>query len=737
MCNNLTSIVVESGNAQYDSRNNCNAIIETKTNELIQGCVSTVIPNSITSIGDNAFNGCTRLSSIVIPESVTSIDSGAFQDCIGLTSISLPKNITTIESGTFYGCTSLTSIKLPQDVIAIESSAFGECSSLTSINIPKGVTAFEYDPFYGCTSLKEMKFEDGTENLLLGYDVFEDVPFETVYLGRNLTYKSSTGSGVFYGCETLKRLTIGDDVKEIDWGQFQNCENLESVVIGDGVTEIGDQAFCSCDNLTSVVMGNGVTKIGSSVFSGCVKLEEFDYSSSNVVLESYAFSGCTSLRTFNFDGISNIGNNAFSESGLVSVYLPASLQQLGYPCFANMSDLKSITIAKDFKANLMWGMPNCTAIETITVEEGNTMYDTRDNCNALIRMDSNNTFFIVGTKSSFIPDGVTVIGPFAFMSIPISEIKIPSSVKQILGYAFAGTALKSITCQSVTPPTIDAQVFADVDTSIPVYVPSESVSDYCVASGWSQFTNILPLDEDIVISDQSSEYVNVQNIYDVNVTYTRTFNNTNWQALYVPFEIPVTEEFLADFEVADLNDVRQYDRDDDGVKDETVIEAFKVKSGVLEANYPYLIRAREVGEKTITVTDATLFAAEENSIDCSSVREKFTFTGTYSRLSSEQLPQGEGYYALSGGVWQPVAADASLGAFRFYLKVDSRNGVNAAQGNAIRMRIIDENGNDDGTTGIKEIRNHKSEIIYDLQGRRVEHPTKGMYIVNGKKTLIK
>ena len=222
------------------------------------------------------------------------------------------------------------------------------------------------------------------------------------------------------------------------------------------------------------------------------------------------------------------------------------------------------------------------------------------------------------------------------------------------------------------------------------------------------------------------------------IRYTRTFNNTNWQALYVPFEIPVTEEFLADFEVADLNDVRQYDRDDDGVKDETVIEAFKVKSGVLEANYPYLIRAREAGEKTITVIDATLFAAEENSIDCSSVRDKFTFTGTYSQLSSEELPQGEGYYALSGGIWRPVAEGTSLGAFRFYLKVDSRSALNAGQGNAIRMRIIGEDGKEDDATGIDnlEFENQNSESIFDLQGRRVENPTKGVYIVNGVKRVF-
>lgn len=227
------------------------------------------------------------------------------------------------------------------------------------------------------------------------------------------------------------------------------------------------------------------------------------------------------------------------------------------------------------------------------------------------------------------------------------------------------------------------------------------------------------------------DFSQIGNINDINITYTRTFNNTNWQALYVPFEIPVTEDFLVDFEVADLNDIRQYDRNDDGVKDETVVEAFKVTSGTLEANYPYLIRAKEAGEKTITVTDAVLYATEENSIDCSSVYDKYTFTGTYSRMSSTELA---GCYALSGGVWQPIAEGATLGAFRFYLQIESRNG-NAQAAQSIKMRVIGDDTDDDATS-IENIESADNEqIVYDLAGRRVTNPTEGVYIVNGKKVL--
>ena len=188
-CIGLTSITVAENNVTYDSRNSCNAIIETKSNTLIAGCSTTIIPESVTEIGSVAFEGCKSLTSITIPESVAKIGRGAFKDCSGLTSITvaennatydsrnscnaiietksntliagcstttIPESVTEIGSVAFIGCSSLTSITIPKSVTKIGRGAFCDCCGLTSITIPESVTNIEVEAFAHCTSLKEI-----------------------------------------------------------------------------------------------------------------------------------------------------------------------------------------------------------------------------------------------------------------------------------------------------------------------------------------------------------------------------------------------------------------------------------------------------------------------------------------------------------------------------------------------------------------------------------------------------
>ena len=171
-CSSLTSIIVGKNNKVYDSRDNCNAIIETATSTLIKGCQNTIIPNGVTNIGEKAFRDCKSLTSITIPNSVTTIGEDAFQGCSSLTSINIPDGVTSIGNEAFYGCSSLTSINIPDGVKTIGNYAFSWCESLTSINIPDSVTTIGDGAFKGCSSLTSITLPNGVTSI--GKRAFED-----------------------------------------------------------------------------------------------------------------------------------------------------------------------------------------------------------------------------------------------------------------------------------------------------------------------------------------------------------------------------------------------------------------------------------------------------------------------------------------------------------------------------------------------------------------------------------
>ena len=161
-CTGLTNINVESGNTKYDSRNNCNAIIETANNKLLFGCKNTTIPSSVTSIGNYAFAYCTGLTNITIPSSVTSIGASAFRNCSALTNITIPSSVTSIGNSAFSSCTGLTNITIPNLVTSIGNSAFYDCTGLTNITIPSSVTSIGNSAFSTCTSLTNVTIDSST-----------------------------------------------------------------------------------------------------------------------------------------------------------------------------------------------------------------------------------------------------------------------------------------------------------------------------------------------------------------------------------------------------------------------------------------------------------------------------------------------------------------------------------------------------------------------------------------------
>ena len=152
----LASITVEEGNTVYDSRDNCNAIIESATNTLIVGSKNTVIPQGVTSIGGDAFSGCSDLKSLTIPASVTSIGDYAFNYCTGLKTLTIPASVTSIGKGAFHGCTGLTALTIGNGLTSIGESAFSVCNGLTSVTIPGSVTSLGRKAFNNCPALTDV-----------------------------------------------------------------------------------------------------------------------------------------------------------------------------------------------------------------------------------------------------------------------------------------------------------------------------------------------------------------------------------------------------------------------------------------------------------------------------------------------------------------------------------------------------------------------------------------------------
>ncbi len=271
-CSSLTSIKVSKENKYYDSRNNCNAIIEIKSKTLVSGCKKTAIPKGVISIGEKAFDGCSDLKSITIPKGVTSIGYWAFRNCSSLTSITIPEGVTSIECGAFVNCSGLTSITIPKSVTSIggdpdqvDSNAFASCSGLTSIIVDKENKY--YDSRNNCNAIIETK-----SNKLVS--------------GCNKTVIPDSVTGIkyraFVGCSGLKSITIPKNVTWIGGYAFGGCSGLTSIMIPKSVTWIGEYAFGNCSGLTSITIPKSVTYIGEDAFGGCKQLVISCYKDSEI-----------------------------------------------------------------------------------------------------------------------------------------------------------------------------------------------------------------------------------------------------------------------------------------------------------------------------------------------------------------------------------------------------------------------------------------------------------------------
>ena len=533
------SVIHIGSNAFYECKKVTNVIIPNSVTTIGDGAfykctslTSITLPRSVTSIGEGlplshgVFFGCTALKSITIPNSVKSIVSSAFEDCTSLTNITIPNSVTSIGGSAFRSCTGLTSITIPNSVKSIANHVFANCSGLTSVTIPNSVTSIGDYAFYGCSGLTSITIPNSV---------------------------TSIGDYAFRNCSGLIKITIPNSVISIGSSAFSDCSGLTSITIPNSVTSIGDYAFRNCSGLIKITIPSSVTNIGSYAFEDCTAMTNiFSFIKDPFAINENVFPplikteailnvplGCkeqyentmgwkdfanileienkvgdyftaktkenvdmkfqiTDLESWKCQVSSSLDNKAaVSNDTKGALTIPTIAKEytvtgIGSSAFMGCQNITSVFIPSTVTTIANSAFSGCTGLGSITVDATNTVYDSRDNSNALIETKTNT--LLVGSRNTVIPASVTTIGERAFYGITgLTSITLPATLKNIRDEAFAHTdCLDSVRSGIMEPFAIPTSVFVHSDGRSPVlYIPWNTKEKYLSIGGWSQFNKVL------------------------------------------------------------------------------------------------------------------------------------------------------------------------------------------------------------------------------------------------------
>ena len=373
----LASLKVEEENTVFDSREDCNGIIKTSTNQLVVGCDLTRIPNGITSIGAYAFADC-AFTSFTIPSGIYIIGEKAFLGC-KLNSISFPTTVNTIGNQAFYECSNLTSVVFPSSLKLIENRAFSRCTQLCNVTFPENINAIVTQKVHDGFS-----YDDG--QLVMGDYVFEsctslpvedNLRYADKYLVEAVNQEASSysirsntkfiGQRAFRYCENIRSIIVPESVKSIGYEAFVGCTNFTSAVFPNSVMLIEERAFAGCASLISVNLPEGLTCIKSATFSGCKSLPHITIPNSVTSINGSAFEGCRMLTS-----VICKATNVPSLGSVVFLNVPQNNGTLGVPESAKDA-YSSANQWKDFGTILPLGSAMASSVsinktvETVTI----------------------------------------------------------------------------------------------------------------------------------------------------------------------------------------------------------------------------------------------------------------------------------------------------------------------------------------------------------------------------------
>ena len=435
------------------------------------------LPSDITKIYQNAFSGCTKLTSVTIPDSITSIGNYAFRGCTGLTSVTIGNGVTSIGDSAFEYCYKLVEVYNKSTL------------SITADRSGNGYVAYYAKNVYkneGGSKLTTDEngyviYTDGDEKILVAYLGTETKLTLPAYITQIYKYAfsgctgltsitipnrvTSIGDSAFQRCTGLTSVTIGNGVTSIDDYAFYACRSLTTITIPDSVTIIGKGAFYDCAGLTSVTIGNGVTYIGESAFLDCTGLTTVNWNATACTtagLQGYhIFRNCSKLTIINIgDKVTTIPLYAFYGcSGLTSVTIGNSVTSIGRYAFSGCTGLTSVTIGGSVTSIGYMAFSDCTRLTGITIPDSVTSIGSSAFDNTAWYKNQPNGLVYAGkvaykykgtmpnNTSIVLKEGTLGIGNFAFEDCRgLMSITIPDSVTSIGDGAFYGcTGLTSIT----------------------------------------------------------------------------------------------------------------------------------------------------------------------------------------------------------------------------------------------------------------------------------------------------
>ena len=376
------------------------------------------VPSTITTIGESAFQGLTKLDGFAFPEHLEKIGQHAFDGCTGLTSIQLPDTLTTLGSYSFNNCSELTEITVPKSLTTIDDdlydkSPFTECSKLTKIVFQDGMVNIPNFMLNGASSVKEVSIPDSVTSI--GERSFNQLgQLKNVTLPKNLT---TIGQGAFDGCSSLSSITFPETLTTLGSYSFNACNRLTEVTLPKSFTKVDDDLydkspFTECENLTKVVFEEGIVNIPNFTLNGASSVKEVSIPDSVTTIGEDAFRQLGNLESIALPkNLTTISRGAFSEcSSLSGISLPETVTTLGSNSFYACNRLTEVTLPKSFTKvddNLYDESPfaACEKLEKVTFQEGAVTvpdYVLND---------------VASVKQVVIPSSVTSIGDNAFENI--------------------------------------------------------------------------------------------------------------------------------------------------------------------------------------------------------------------------------------------------------------------------------------------------------------------------------